>query len=341
MKLVSIIVPIYNAQKYLDECIESIVNQTYKNIEIILVNDGSTDNSIEICKEYSIKDSRIIVIDKINTGVSDSRNIGIKRSSGEYICFVDSDDFLDSKFVEVMVNAISQDYIDMAYCNYMYYYSGKFIQKKPRLTSKTYDIEELKSRIIDDGTMSGILFGSVWCGIYKKEIIEKYNIKFYEHIKHNEDGVFNIEYCLNANKINVLSDKSLYFYRQTESSSSRTYTKENKTQLASQLIFEICKNNICSKELQKQILCRTISENFWHILNLCSKRNNDSYYNIIKELKMILKDEDLKKCYYYINKEEINRYKNIYLTLMKKKKYRTIYILTRYIYPFLSSKLSR
>lgn len=94
MALVSIIVPVYNAEKYLDRCLKSIINQSLKDIEIILINDGSIDRSIEICNYYKIKDSRIKVIDKENTGVSDSRNIGIELAKGEYIGFVDADDWI-------------------------------------------------------------------------------------------------------------------------------------------------------------------------------------------------------------------------------------------------------
>ena len=97
MDKISIIVPIYNCEKYLKRCLESIINQTYNNLEIILLNDGSSDNSLKIIKEYKKKDNRIIVIDKKNTGVSDTRNIGIQKASGKYICFCDSDDVLELK----------------------------------------------------------------------------------------------------------------------------------------------------------------------------------------------------------------------------------------------------
>lgn len=97
--LVSIIVPVYNAEKYLNKCLDSIVNQTYSNLEIILINDGSTDNSLSICNDYTNKDGRIIVIDKHNTGAADSRNEGLKKATGKYIMFVDSDDFIDLNII--------------------------------------------------------------------------------------------------------------------------------------------------------------------------------------------------------------------------------------------------
>ncbi len=93
-ELVSIIVPIYNVSEYLERCIKSLINQTYKNIEIVLVNDGSTDNSLDICKKYQNKDKRIVVLDKTNGGLSDARNYGIERAKGQYITCVDSDDYV-------------------------------------------------------------------------------------------------------------------------------------------------------------------------------------------------------------------------------------------------------
>ena len=96
---ISIIVPIYNVEKYLERCINSLINQTYKNIEIILVNDGSTDNSLIICEKYKNIDSRIILVNKENGGLSDARNVGIDNSSGNYITFIDSDDYIDDDYV--------------------------------------------------------------------------------------------------------------------------------------------------------------------------------------------------------------------------------------------------
>ena len=109
---VSIIVPVYNAEKYLIRCVDSIINQTYKNLEIILINDGSIDNSLEIMKKYKVIDNRIIIIDKKNEGVSIARNVGIKSSSGKYICFVDSDDYIENNMIQILDNG------DIDYCSF-------------------------------------------------------------------------------------------------------------------------------------------------------------------------------------------------------------------------------
>ena len=114
---ISIIVPIYNTEKYLRNCLNSIINQTYKNLEIILINDGSIDNSINICNNYKNKDNRIKIVDKTHSGVSDTRNIGIKKATGEYIGFVDSDDYIDKHMFEILLNNLENYNGDISMCN--------------------------------------------------------------------------------------------------------------------------------------------------------------------------------------------------------------------------------
>lgn len=114
---ISIIVPIYNTEKYLGNCLNSIINQTYKNLEIILINDGSTDNSLSICNNYKNKDNRIKIVNKTHTGVSDTRNIGIKNATGEYIGFVDSDDYIDKHMFEILLNNLENYNGDISMCN--------------------------------------------------------------------------------------------------------------------------------------------------------------------------------------------------------------------------------
>lgn len=114
---ISIIVPIYNTEKYLERCLQSLINQEYKNIEIILVNDGSNDNSLNICNEYKNKDERIIVIDKEHTGVADTRNIGISKATGNYIGFVDSDDYIDKDMFKKLINGAEKYKCEISMCD--------------------------------------------------------------------------------------------------------------------------------------------------------------------------------------------------------------------------------
>lgn len=123
-KLISVIVPIYNVEKYLTKCIESIINQTYENLEIILVDDGSPDNCPIICDEYAKRDSRVKVIHKKNGGLSDARNAGLDIATGEYIMFIDSDDFVEIDMMESMMNNMIDNNVDLVVCNIKYIYDN-------------------------------------------------------------------------------------------------------------------------------------------------------------------------------------------------------------------------
>lgn len=127
-ELLSVIVPIYNVSNYLDDCISSIINQTYTNLEIILVNDGSTDNSLDICKKYAKLDSRIIVLDKKNGGLSDARNAGIFASRGTFISLIDSDDTINLNMFELMLGWINATESDIAVCDYAKFHDGEVIK---------------------------------------------------------------------------------------------------------------------------------------------------------------------------------------------------------------------
>ena len=136
--LVSVIVPIYNVEAYLERCVDSIINQTYKNLEIILVDDGSPDRCGEICDNYATKDSRIVVIHKENGGLSDARNAGIEKAQGEYLSFIDSDDWIEPNMIEVLYNACISNSAKMAYCGICDV--DENLNKKAR---KVFDFDEI------------------------------------------------------------------------------------------------------------------------------------------------------------------------------------------------------
>lgn len=133
--LISIIIPVYNVERYLNKCLDSIINQTYKNLEIVLVDDGSTDRSGLICDDYAAKDNRVIVLHKENSGVSEARNIGLKHSTGEFIGFVDGDDYVDRQMYELLLERLESDNSDMAACNYLQVDEEGGVYKRPRVTA--------------------------------------------------------------------------------------------------------------------------------------------------------------------------------------------------------------
>ncbi len=194
--MISIIVPIYNSEKWLKKCIESLISQTYTDIEIILINDGSKDNSLEICREYEAKDSRIVVIDKENGGVSKARNEGIKKANGEYIQFVDSDDYIEKDACEKLVSAIEGQ--DMAICG-LKVWKGEKLLRTPHLEDEKCILREnidvyFKLRKINLGPCNKL---------YKKSIIKKL---FREDLSLGEDTVFVLDYMRNVEKIRVIAD---------------------------------------------------------------------------------------------------------------------------------------
>lgn len=208
---VSIIVPVYNVEEYLKECIESIINQTHKNLEIILINDGSTDNSLNICKYYETTDSRVKVIDKINEGLSEARNTGVRHSTGEYLIFVDSDDFINEDMVEYLLNILIINKGCIAQCSFKrfsstYSIEENLLQEEIKVMN---NIEALESMHYVNGVDC-----ITWNKIYKKHLFEE--IKF-PIGKIHEDN-FTTYKLVDITKKIIVTDRILYYYRQREGS---------------------------------------------------------------------------------------------------------------------------
>lgn len=210
---VSVIIPVYNVEIYLDRCLESVLNQTYKNIEIIIVNDGSTDNSADICYKYSKIDSRVIFIDQINKGVSSARNAALKKASGNYIYFIDSDDYIENNTIELLLKTCIKDKTDIVSCNY---YKEQVNGKREVIIKKDsfiMDKETFIKELIDPNSISGFL----WNKFYKKDLIDVNICKFDETVKIMEDLLFNLEISEKVKKVSYL-DYPLYHYIQRDNS---------------------------------------------------------------------------------------------------------------------------
>ncbi len=210
---ISIIIPIYNAEKYIKRCIESVINQTYKNIEIIIINDGSTDDSINLINRYKNNDSRIIVINQKNSGVSIARNNGIKKSSGKYVMFVDIDDWLELTMVEEMVKTIKAQDVDVVRCNYFRNYEDN-TQKKGffydrDIIDKKLDKERIRSKILLQ-ILNGKMPGYMWLLIIKKEVFQKLK-PLNTDLAMMEDTIFYIDLLFNIDTLYIYN-KYLYHY---------------------------------------------------------------------------------------------------------------------------------
>ena len=229
MDIISIIIPVYNVEKYLERCLNSIIQQTYANIEIILVNDGSRDSSLQICREYQSKDNRIKIIDKVNEGVSVARNKGLEAATGKFIGFVDPDDWIEPKMFGSMHKTIQKNKCDIAFCNYS---KDTKISSSPKLLKTKKDVLN-KQEIIDEliCNMIGIedilpkyynIMGCVWRCLYRKDFIDKYNLRFKPGITIMEDLIFTVESLINANSVCI--DRGVwYHYMQNKTSSLHAY----------------------------------------------------------------------------------------------------------------------
>lgn len=230
--LVSIIVPVYNVEKYLPECVDSILEQTYKSIEVILVDDGSTDSSGELSEKYAEDYAFVKVIHKKNAGLGFARNTGIDYATGDYITFVDGDDFIAPDHIEKLLSNIKNGNLDACYGGYCQQTGDKFIPIINPLHGNKYENEailceffphlcgKLDYHIIDEVQMS------VCMVLYNASIIRDNGIRFHsERELISEDLVFNLDFLEYAKRIEV-SDKCGYFYRYTEGSLSKSYKSD-------------------------------------------------------------------------------------------------------------------
>ena len=221
-ELVSIIIPVYRAEAYLRKCLDSIVSQTYTALEIINVNDGSPDACIEILNEYAGRDGRFIIIDKENEGVSAARNDGLKVASGKYIAFVDADDWIDQRTIEMAVNAIKKTQSDVVIWSYVSERSNRSVEKHIFDSNKTFENIEVRSKLyrrfiglLDEELAHPELADSlcpVWGKLYTKELLEGRQFIDLKEIGTYEDGLFNLEVFAQVKKAAYL-DRALYHYR--------------------------------------------------------------------------------------------------------------------------------
>ena len=228
---ISIIVPVYKVEQYLPKCIDSILSQTYPNWELLLIDDGSPDNSGNICDEYAQQDKRIRVFHKENGGVSSARNLGLDYADGDYVMFVDSDDWLSYDCLQVCVNEVEANKLDALQFGF---------------TSIT---ENNEKRLVKN--LSSILDGEqyiklnnfnvcVWGGIYKREIIEEYKLRFPKELKLAEDQIFVLSFFKHTRRIKYM-DRAMYYYLQRSDSAVHTPTSEDMLKSCEYLIS-------CSKE---------------------------------------------------------------------------------------------
>ena len=259
--MVSIIIPVYNAEKRIGKCIESVLNQTYKDFELILIDDGSKDDSYKICKEYEKKDHRIIALTQTNKGVSATRNRGIDISRGEYIQFIDSDDYIKENMVEELVKVATSSDADMVICGIEKHFDNKIENITPEYSGKVM-VKDLE-KVYPDVFRSYILHSPVNKLYKKSKIKDRFILKLYI----GEDYIFNLKFLANAESIYFV-DENFYYYIESKGSLISTYRDEN-TEIAEWLYIngiEFCKK-IGLKEKSIGYLSRNFIVSFFYYMS--------------------------------------------------------------------------
>ncbi|MGM7721158.1 glycosyltransferase [Metabacillus sp. Hm71] len=307
---ISIIVPIYNVEKYLGRCLDSLLKQELKGFEIIGINDGSTDSSLTILKEYADKDDRIVVIDKENEGVSAARNDGVKKANGEYIGFVDPDDWINPFMYKHMLEIAEKDQIDIVMCSYIREF-GTHAKEKifdlPNLSSfHNGDVQKnfmrrlvgpLNEEVANPELLDA--WGTVWSKLYRAELIKNNNIHFVElkEIGSNEDTLFNI-YASYYAKSFVFLNKPYYHYWRANNTS---ITSKHNPNLVSQFgkLYNSIENFLYEKNMSEEFqiaLSNRISLSTLGLgLNTISKGNRYSILKQVSDLKNVLNNSRIKR----------------------------------------------
>lgn len=297
MDKISIVVPIYNVKPYLSRCVKSIVEQTYSNLEIILVDDGSTDGSSQLCDSYN--DPRIIVIHKKNEGLGLSRNAGMKKATGKYLMFVDSDDYIDSRMVEKLHNDLVVNNADTCIGGFKRVYGSKIVKKVNPLSGRVYDYPRIKNEVLvkmmgKDKIIDDHIEMSVWKVLFSNSIIQQNHLLFPSERKYiSEDIIFDIEYYSNCKRV-YMSDDTGYNY--CDNSNSLT-TKYNSNRFNLQVVlFNKLKSKMQELGLYteaKQRLYNTLVANTRYCIKQEQKFNNRK--KALKNIKIICNNEILHK----------------------------------------------
>lgn len=285
-KLISVIVPIYKVEKYLNQCIDSILKQSYSNLEIILVDDGSPDKCGKICDEYAKRDNRIKVIHKENRGLSDARNCGLRVANGEYIIFVDSDDYIDVNMCKVLLNNIINDNTDIVICNFCYFNDTnktKNIFNKCLNNGVFYSIDVIKKYFL----YTPIELIVSWNKIYKRELFIE-GESFFPINRLHEDWATSYRLYFKADKISIVND-ILYYYRKRNGSIANNISEKN--------IRDLMKN---VKEIYYFGKVHNINEVIEHSIN--------TYYYLID---LVLDDKKLSGALQYLKEFNFFIRKNI------------------------------
>ena len=319
MPEISIIIPVYNSEKYLDTCLNSLINQTFKDIEIICINDGSMDNSLNIMEKYAQTDKRIIVISQENSGVAVARNKGLKTATGNYVMFCDSDDYYYPDMCKTMLNKLKKENVDTVMCSANVFSDFKSTRDLKEVQEQYDNKDYLCS--LNDWKNKLLLSNELWNKIFKKEIIDKYHICFPEKMW-CDDRAFIMKYLACSDNVLVLKDR-LYNYRLTPNSyCENVHNKKYKNFYDTIFAMQDVKRFFTQNELMeknKYYFADKINFSLFVYYGTCDKAHKKDFILKHKELITDLEfDEDFLKNYPVINSLKKKGWKNT-LNLLEKR----------------------
>jgi glycosyltransferase involved in cell wall biosynthesis len=309
---VSIVVPIYNVEKFLSRCMDSLLSQSLTDIEIIAVNDGSTDSSGEILHKYAKRDSRVKVLDKKNGGVSSARNTGLSIACGKFIGFVDPDDWIDPEMYETMYYTAYKEKADIVMCSYIREFGTHSKVKEFNIAEfERFNNDELKSKILrrlvgplhDEIANPEMLdsWGTVWSKLYRSEILKGKDLSFTDlsEIGTNEDSLFNIEALYYANSFYFINKPFYHYWRANDSSVTSRYKPQLLYQYINlfQKIEEFIKKHQLGNEFLIALNNRICLNTLGLGLNTISRGNKTSSIRKVKKLKEILNHNMIRRSF--------------------------------------------
>lgn len=332
--LVSAIIPVYNSEKFLGECIESLRNQTLKEIEMIFINDGSTDNSLEILKKYEKIDSRIKVIDQKNGGPSTARNRGIEIAKGEYLSFIDSDDWVKSNMYEKMYNESLNSSIDIIVSDMINYKSqiNQYYSKELELEKGVYNYEDIQKKVMPKFFKDNS-FNSMANKLFKNSIVKESNLRLDEYIYYAEDWKFNVEFFKYAKSLAYINE-AFYFYRRGYDSSSSIY-KDNTFEQNGVNLYKHRKEYSIYFGIDKYSGSYDFFQTTYHCLIREVYRNDINLQSKLENIKNIINNKYLIEAISILNRNELNIKQTLIYILIK---YKLTFMI--YIYLFSKTKLA-
>ena len=325
MPIVSVIIPVYNSEKYLKRCLDSVLKQTFTDIEIIIINDGSTDNSENICNIYKKIDPRIIIVTQSNQGVSAARNHGISLSKGEYILFCDSDDEIASDYIECLVEQMNKSQADLCICPFVRVIENKYsVELLKAFCIDLSDVSTINQKNLFDLARLYLLYGP-YNKIFKASIIKNNSLTFPIDTSFGEDLLFVFSYLECSNKISY-QPYSFYLYYSNENSLLYKYRPNrfyNSLRINNCVKEYFIKTGLMSDDMQKEWANRIIQEAIGSIGDLFDQRCNLSEFKKIQMIKHIISNENTIQAVKNADWSLFNKY---YMNMIKNKLFFMIYL---------------